>query len=513
MLPVFHRIHPHPIESGVVAVSDQLMKFQINPVACIAGILSLLAVNSGNAAMRDVTKFYAEGCAICHGKNLEGAQATSLIDDEWKHGGDDESIARGIRDGYPTNGMVAWKGVLTEAEIRAMVVFIREKAEQARRGKLVFAKPADNQVIESQAHKFRLVTMPGEVQAPSSIAFLPDGRMLVTERTGRLRIFENGRLLPEAVKNTPACFVRGQGGLLAVAPHPQFASNGWVYLAFSHPLTNQQGGALAMTSVVRGRIRNNQWADEQIIFRAAPESYRPTELHFGSRLTFDDAGHLFFSIGERGFKEHAQDLSLPNGKVHRVMDDGRIPSDNPFVNASNAVPSIWSYGNRNPQGLVWNTATRELWETEHGPRGGDELNLIGKGLNYGWPEITYGMDYNGTPISAFTAKDGMEQPVTHWTPSIAVCAATFYTGDKFSQWRGNLFVTALAQQELRRVVIEGHRVVSQEVLFKDVGRVRDVVTGADGCLYVTFNGPDRVARIEPVAGGATDVAPVAAPQK
>jgi glucose/arabinose dehydrogenase len=207
---------------------------------------------------------------------------------------------------------------------------------------------------------------------------------------------------------------------------------------------------------------------------------------------------LFFSIGERGRMHDAQSVSLPNGKIHRVMDDGRIPPDNPFVNQPGAVKSIWSYGHRNPQGLVFNQQTHELWETEHGPRGGDELNLILPGRNYGWPEITYGMDYNGTPISAFTAKEGMEQPVVHWTPSIAVCGIDFYHGDKFPKWQGNLFVTSLAGQEFRRLVIEGHTVKEQEVVFKNVGRVRDVVSGPDGLVYVALNSPDEIVRLEPV---------------
>jgi glucose/arabinose dehydrogenase len=214
-------------------------------------------------------------------------------------------------------------------------------------------------------------------------------------------------------------------------------------------------------------------------------------------LVFDGAGTLFFTIGERGSKEDAQDLTRPNGKVHRVKEDGSIPADNPFLQVSNAVPSLWTYGNRNPQGLARNPVNGDLWAVEHGPRGGDELNLIRRGLNYGWPVITYGMDYNGSPISALTAKEGMEQPVTYWTPSIAVCDLEFYTGKAFPGWRGDLFATALAQQELRRIVLDGQRVKEQEVLFKDIGRVRAVITGPDGCLYVALNQPDKIVRVEP----------------
>jgi glucose/arabinose dehydrogenase len=195
--------------------------------------------------------------------------------------------------------------------------------------------------------------------------------------------------------------------------------------------------------------------------------------------------------------QDAQDLSRPNGKVHRLLDDGRIPSDNPFVGVSNSLPSIWSYGHRNPQGLVRHPATGELWETEHGPRGGDELNLVRRGLNYGWPFITYGMNYDGTPITALTAKEGLEQPVVHWTPSIAVCGIDFYRGERFPRWRHNLLVTGLASEELRRVVVDGARVVEQEILFKGIGRVRDVATGPEGFIYVVLNKPDKVVRLEP----------------
>jgi glucose/arabinose dehydrogenase len=212
---------------------------------------------------------------------------------------------------------------------------------------------------------------------------------------------------------------------------------------------------------------------------------------------FDHDQHLFFSIGERGVQEHAQDLTRPNGKIHRLMDDGEVPPDNPFAAKDGACRSIWSYGHRNPQGLVLDSATGRLWETEHGPRGGDELNLIRKAANYGWPRITYGINYNGTPITDRTEMPGMEQPLIHWTPSIAVCSLDLYRGDKFPRWRDNLFATALAQEELRRLVVAGDRVVEQEVLFKGIGRVRDVVAAPDGLIYVVLNKPDRLVRLVP----------------
>ncbi len=448
---------------------------------------------------RDIPAFFNEVCANCHGKNLEGAQAPSLLKpDIFRHGGDDASLAHSISEGYPTNGMVPWKTVLSPAEIRVMVVFIREKQEQFRRGQLTFPKPTDGQVVTSLEHKFRIKQVAEGFKTPWSMAFLPDGRILVTELPGQLRVVKEGEPLSAPVSGTPVVRYRGQGGLMEVALHPHYATNGWVYLTFSDPFTNATGQVLGLTAVARGRIKDNRWTDGEIIFRAPYSFYKPSDIHFGSRLAFDDTGHLFFSMGERGEKDNAQDITRPNGKIHRIFDDGRIPPDNPFVGVSNAFPSIWSYGHRNPQGLALDPVTGVLWEAEHGPRGGDEINLIQKGLNYGWPIISYGMDYNGAPIAEGTAKEGLEQPITYWTPSIAVCAINFYHGEKFFRWQNNLLATALAQQELRRLVIDGHRVVEQEILFKDIGRVRYVTTGPDGCVYVLLNNPDRMIRLEPV---------------
>ena len=449
------------------------------------------------AQARDVVSFFTNNCAACHGINLQGGTAPSLLTNVWTQGADDISIARAISEGNPTKGMPSWKEALTDADIRAMVVLLREKIAKAQSETNVVAKPIDGEIVSSAEHKFRFKTVAENLDTPWSIAFLPDGRMLVTELPGRLRIVDHCKLLTNAVAGTPKVRAQGQGGLLDVMLHPGYQTNGWIYLTYSHG-AKVDGKDVGMTSVVRGRIKDNVWTDEQIIFRAPEETYLPTVHHYGSRLAFDDAGHLFFSIGERGFMHMAQDVTKPNGKIHRIMDDGKIPADNPFVGQSNAVSSIWCYGNRNPQGLVFNPQTHELWETEHGPRGGDELNLIQRGRNYGWPVITFGMDYNGTPISALTAKDGMEQPIIHWTPSIAVCSVDFYFGKEFPRWNGNIFVTALAQQELRRIVLDGQRVTKQEVLFKNIGRVRDVCTGPDGLIYVALNGPNKIVRLEPV---------------
>ena len=447
---------------------------------------------------RNVARLYTELCANCHGPTLQGGQSPSLIDDVWRFGGDDASLAKSIRDGHPTAGMPPMGGALNEREIRAMVIFIRETAATAQREQTTFAKPLPNATVQSERHAFKLETVADNLDTPWSLAFLPDGRMLVTEKAGRLRIVQDGKLQPEPVAGVPAVWSKGQGGLLDVAVHPDYAAegNGWIYLSYSDP----GAGDSAMTAVVRGRLRDGQLVDQQTVYKAAPELYTTGPVHFGSRFVFDGKGHLFFTIGERGQQVHAQDLSRPNGKVHRIFEDGRVPEDNPFAGRQDALATIWSYGHRNPQGLAQHPVTGDLWDAEHGPRGGDELNRVVAGRNYGWPVITYGMNYDGTPMTDKTAQEGMEQPVTYWVPSIAVCAIDFYTGDRFPQWKNHLLLGALAQQELRRIEITDGAVTHQEVLFKNIGRVRDVVSAPDGYVYVAFNEPGRVARLVPAAG-------------
>jgi aldose sugar dehydrogenase len=473
----------------------------LSPAAAIRAALPLtwlLLPSTQLGAAANVETIYQKNCAGCHGANLRGGQTDSLLDDKWKHGnGDDATLFRIIRDGDEPNGMPPMKGELTDADIRALVIFIREKATQAGNTKGAFPKPDDTKVTQTREHSFRLKTVLKGLDTPWSIAWLPDGRILVTELRGTLRVVEGEALNPLPVAGTPQVRYKGQGGLMEVAAHPGYKTNGWIYLAYTEAGTNAETRDGGMTAVVRGRLKDNRWTEQQVIWRAPLWSYRSTAVHFGCRFVFDEEGHLFFSLGERGHMENAQDLTRPNGKIHRIFDDGRIPPDNPFVDVPKAIPSIWCYGNRNPQGLDRHPVTGELWETEHGPRGGDELNLIRKGLNYGWPIITYGMNYNGTPITSQTAKEGLEQPIIHWTPSIAVCGIDFYEGDKFPRWRNNLFVTGLASEELRRVVINEHRVVEQEIIFKGIGRVRDVASGPDGFLYVILNKPDKIVRLEP----------------
>ena len=467
-------------------------------VMCGLGLVfpaSYFAQQNPPSRGREITQLYADKCANCHGVDMSGGSASSLSDGSWRYGGDDASIARSIRDGHPQQGMPAMRQDLNEAEIRALVVYIHEKGAAVERAHTKFNAPSPGTIVQSEKESFKLESiMETGLDGPWAIAFLPDGRMLVTERPGRLRIIEGGRLLPDPVRGIPAVY-GGEGGLLDVALHPNYSRRGndWIYLSYG----DKSPAGLGMTAVLRGRLRNGEFVDQQQIFKADFSCYRRGGLRFGSRLVFDRNGHLFFSVGDRAHPGDEQDLSRPNGKVHRVDDDGRIPEDNPFVNRPGALASIWTYGHRNPQGLVFSPITGELWETEHGPRGGDELNILQPGHNYGWPIISYGINYDGTPITDHTAQDGMDQPITYWVPSIAASPITFYTGNRFPHWKNNLFLGSLAAQELRRLVIDGHSVTHQEVLFKGIGRVRDIVNGPDGYLYVVLNQPDRIERLVP----------------
>ena len=349
------------------------------------------------------------------------------------------------------------------------------------------------QVI-AQSHEFKTETIAEGLTVPWGIAKLPDGRFLVTERPGQLRIIENGQLLPEPVQGVPEVFARGQGGLLDVVLHPDYADNGWIYLAYSKPV-----GEGSLTAIIRGRLKDGRLVDQETIFDPPVDQATKSGAHFGCRLAFDGKGYLFFSIGDRGKKENAQELNNVMGKIHRIHDDGRIPADNPFVKTPGAQPTIWSYGNRNAQGLCFQPETGLLWESEHGPRGGDELNLIKKGANYGWPVVTYGINYNGTPITDKTEAPGIEPPVVQWTPSIAVCGMDFYTGDKFPNWKGNLFAATLAHQKLVRIVIDGEKVTEQEILLEKTGRMRDVACFDDGYIYILYENPGRVVRLVPAS--------------
>ncbi|WP_309383593.1 PQQ-dependent sugar dehydrogenase [Cerasicoccus frondis] len=436
-----------------------------------------------------VDELYAQHCQICHGEKLEGGLGKSLVDGVWRGDGSPESISDIITNGQPELGMPPFKSLLSKEEIRALVIYVKEREKYALENPPK-PEPGTTDVYNVAGERFRLEKVADGLKTPWSLAFLPGGRFLVTEKPGGLRIIEADGTVGPSIKGIPEVSDKGQGGMLEVALHPHYTDNGWVYLAFS----DSQGNG-ALTKVVRGKIDNGKWVEQQTIFQANEEYYTGKGQHFGSRMAFDKNGYLFFSIGDRGQQDQAQDTTRPNGKIHRVFDDGSIPQDNPFVD--DGYPTLWSYGNRNPQGLDFHPVTGQLWETEHGPRGGDELNVIKKGVNYGWPVITYGMNYNGTPITSETSAPGMAQPVHYWTPSIAVCGMDFYEGKAFPNWENKLLVTSLRQEELHLITLDGEKLVSDEVILEDRGRIRDVGSGPDGAIYLLFNSPDELARMVP----------------
>ncbi|NVJ86939.1 MAG: PQQ-dependent sugar dehydrogenase [Algoriphagus sp.] len=347
---------------------------------------------------------------------------------------------------------------------------------------------------QTEKHLIKVDTLFTEFESPWGMTWLSDGRMLVTERKGEILIFEKDKFTGQKVQGLPKVHEVNQAGLLDVAAHPNYEENGWIYIAYAKPFEDDKG---ALT-IMRFKLDDaNQAINQEELIVAMPEW--EGGRHFGSRIVFDNEGYLYFSNGDKGNKpENAQDLTNAHGKIHRIHDDGRIPSDNPFVNEPNAVASIWSYGNRNPQGLYFDKANNRLWETEHGPMGGDELNLIEKGKNYGWPVITYGINYNGTPITDITEKEGMEQPVTYYVPSIATCGMTMVTSDRYPGWKGDILIGALAKMHINRVDLEGTEALSQEIMFQDLGRIRQVSESPDGYLYAITEGTGLLVKLLPV---------------
>jgi glucose/arabinose dehydrogenase len=348
------------------------------------------------------------------------------------------------------------------------------------------------QVLRSAKASLRLATLSHGLVQPWGMAFLPDGRILITERPGRLRVFANGRLEPTPLSGVPRVAAHGQGGLLDVCLHPNFAQNRVLYLSYS---AEGQGGNA--TTVARAELGDGGLVGLKVIYEALPRA--PGGLHFGSRIAFDRAGLMYVTAGERYNKPRGQDLADLGGKIVRLKDDGSVPSDNPFVGRAGARPEIFTWGHRNPQGLAMHPVTGRIWEVEHGPRGGDELNVLKPGANYGWPLTTHGIDYNGAVISPHKSLPGMEDPLKVWTPSISPCGLAFYTADAFPAWKGSLFTGGLSAYALFRLETDGEKIVNEERLIE--GRlpyIRDVRQGLDGFIYlVTHSDDGGLFRLEP----------------
>lgn len=480
----------------------------------ILALVVLVITNSAIAQRAGVESLYADNCAKCHGAAGQGGGAgtRTLLTEELFKSEYDRPFFDVIKNGKPDAGMEAFGETLNDAQIWALTGYIRELQYRSLRQRNGSPQPDSAGVYNSQHHRFKIErVIERGLDVPWSVDFLPDGRMLVADRSGAVRIHSTGKAggtLSAPIAGTPAVRNRGQGGMMDVAVHPNYAQNGWIYLSFSH----SRGGE-GFTKIVRGKIssdeRSPRWTDEQLIFEAKPEHYSSSDIHFGCRIVFDpkDPSIMFFAIGERGRGEHAQDLSRPNGKVYRVKDDGSIPPGNPFADRADAYAAIWSYGHRNPQGLAFDL-DGNLWDTEHGPRGGDELNLVASARNYGWPLVSFGFNYNGRPlVSPWPKKevlatepvstDGIVMPTLRWLPSIAACGLDTNRGGAFADWKGDLFAGGLAGQTVQRIRIKDNKVIEQEELLHDIGRVRDVVCGPDGIVYIVLNDPDSVIRLIP----------------
>jgi len=374
-------------------------------------------------------------------------------------------------------------------------VFLGRRRLLATTAAAALAAPAiarGQQVLRSSKASYSLRMLTLDLEQPWGMAFLPDGRLLITERPGRLRIFANGRLERAPVGGLPKVYARGQGGLLDICLHPDFANNARLYLTYSGE--GEGGGA---TVLARAEFRNNALVGVRTIFEALPRT--SGGLHFGSRVVFDRAGLLYVTCGERYQMQRAQNLADLGGKVVRLRDDGTVPSDNPFVGREGARPEIFTYGHRNPQGMAMHPGTGRIWLVEHGPRGGDELNLLKAGANYGWPRATHGIDYGGSTISPNKSLPGMEDPVRVWVPSISPSGLAFYTGDRFPGWKGSAFTGALSDNAMIRIELDGDRYVGEERLLVDLlPYIRDVRQGPDGLLYVvTHTDSGGLYRLEP----------------
>ncbi|PWD97914.1 PQQ-dependent sugar dehydrogenase [Marinilabilia rubra] len=433
---------------------------------------------------RPAAELYENYCASCHGMYMErfaGKDRQAMFELP------QNEMEKIIREGDYETGMPAFGDVFTEEEVTAVADHILTDIKNDANAHKY--RPGFPEVVQTENLAFRIDTVASGLSIPWGMAWLPNGDLLVTERSGELFRFRN-KTFEGMIDGVPEVYARGQGGLLDIKLHPDYEENGWIYLAYSEP--EGKGGN---TAIMRAKIYGNSLIDKEKIFKAQPNTN--SGVHFGCRMAFDENNYLFFSVGERGNPPNAQDLTNHCGKIHRIHDDGSIPEDNPFVDNTDAMPSIWSYGHRNPQGLVFHPKTGVLWETEHGPKGGDELNIIRKGDNYGWPEITYGINYNGTIITEDTAKVGMEQPVIYWTPSIAACGMAFADAETYPQWANSIFSGSLSFRYVVRTQLDGNEVEKHEIMLREAGRVRSIETGPDGYLYIGVENPGYVFRLIP----------------
>jgi len=471
---------------------------------------------------------FQENCAVCHGENLEGAAQGPPLRGELRHGDSMADIIASTSNGYEASGMPTWRDTFTPVQIRNIAMYILETRANVGYVTSNFEEPLSipDGEIESELHNFRLETLVDNLDPlPYSIEPLPDGRLLLTEKTKGVRIVVPDGEQSDFIGGTPQAYddiyrldtrldiERGMGWLFDIALHPNYEENGWIYLHFGDRCTDcndfsrESGRPVSMNKLVRGKIQDGEWIEQETIWQAEMEHYNAaSDVAAGGRVAFDDAGHVYFSVGLKGGNQGVQDLSMPWGKIHRVNDDGSIPEDNPFADRDDVYRSIYTYGHRSPQGLEFDIATGELWGTEHGPRGGDEVNHLLPGRNYGWPLYSLGLDYDGTPVEygkdlgiTFELSD-IEQPVVDLTPSPAVSSFIITTSEQFPEWKGDFLVGSLKARSLFRFEIENNRLVHRETLFEGIGRIRDIEQGYNGDIYLLLEhgSGGRIVRLVPV---------------
>ena len=443
--------------------------------------------NAAVTASNDVEKNYISYCAGCHGEKLD-----AFVDRKWKYGNTRENIFTGIKNGYPNGGMPAYKEAFSGRQIKDLADYILKGIKNRER--YDFGNNTKQNVFIFEEQNIKLDTIASGFKIPWSIAFLPNDELLVTEKNGGLYKITKART-KLLIENSPQVVAEGQGGLMDIILHPNFKENNLVYISYSK--RNENNESLATTAIMMAKLVGNKLENNKIIFEALP--YSTTRHHYGSKMVFANDGMLYFSVGERGNEnQNPQTITNDLGKIHRIKDDGSVPVDNPFTNANGKRTSLFTYGNRNPQGLTLNPFTNQIWEHEHGPRGGDEINIIQSGKNYGWPAISYGINYDGTVLTKNTALPGMEQPLHYWVPSIAPSGMAFVTGNKYKGWQGTLLVGSLKFKYLNKCTIKNNKVISEELLLKNIGRLRDVRMGPDEFIYIAVESPGYVFRLTPV---------------
>ena len=473
---------------SLIAISSLLL-FSLTETGCGPGDKS---TSTGDSAtiVKTVSKAeanYTAYCASCHGEKM-----IAFADRDWKHGKTDSALLISIGHGW-TDSLPKLDSSLTEQDKNELVAYIQTGITNA--AKYIQKEEPTTNVFKTDSLTVKLDTVVSGINVPWSIAFLPSGEMLVTERGGKLYLVQPGKTKQE-IKGVPAVVAEGQGGLLDIKLDPGYRTNSTVYLSFAKGVKSDSG-VVTTTAVVSANFDGVTLKDVKEIFVAQP--YQKTRHHYGGRLEFGKDGSLFITVGDRG-KEFVTAQSLQNdaGKVHRIKTDGSVPSDNPYVNAAGNKPTIYSYGHRNPQGMAINPVTGQIWENEHGPRGGDEINIVQQTKNYGWPVSTWGINYDGKVISSEGAKEGVQQAVQVWIPSIGPSGMAFVQGDKYRGWANTVLSGSLRFRFLNISYLDGDKVVKEEAVLRNIGRVRDVRMGPDGFLYVAVETPGYVFRLVPV---------------